>query len=155
MRKQKKAGRKNKAVDQTERTDLTGIYITLLFILFPLAIHHGYTDILTVKTNIFYILTGSYLFLMSIYFLTRDSHTEKKFWDSRSVSDFFALGFLVTAVISWLCNGNKKEQFFGTYGRNMGLLAVICSVLLYLTVRATLQFKQYVINGILAAGMVV
>lgn len=37
----------------------------------------------------------------------------------------------------------------------MGLLAVICSVLLYLTVRATLQFKQYVINGILAAGMVV
>lgn len=155
MRKQKKAGRKNKAVNQTERTDLTGIYITLLFILFPLAIHHGYTDILTVKTNIFYILTGSYLFLMCIYFLTRESHTEKKFWDSRSVSDFFALGFLVTAVISWLCNGNKKEQFFGTYGRNMGLLAVICSVLLYLTVRATLQFKQYVINGILAAGMVV
>ena len=155
MRKQKKAGRKNKAVDQTERTDLTGIYITLLFILFPLAIHHGYTDILTVKTNIFYILTGSYLFLMCIYFLTRESHTEKKFWDSRSVSDFFALGFLVTAVISWLCNGNKKEQFFGTYGRNMGLLAVICCVLLYLTVRATLQFKQYVINGILAAGMVV
>ena len=155
MRKQKKAGRKNKAVNQTERTDLTGIYITLLFILFPLAIHHGYTDILTVKTNIFYILTGSYLFLMCIYFLTRESHTEKKFWDSRSVSDFFALGFLVTAVISWLCNGNKKEQFFGTYGRNMGLLAVICCVLLYLTVRATLQFKQYVINGILAAGMVV
>ena len=155
MRKQKKAGRKNKAVNQTERTDLTGIYITLLFILFPLAIHHGYTDILTVKTNIFYILTGSYLFLMCIYFLTRESHTEKKFWDSRSVSDFFALGFLVTAVISWLCNGNKKEQFFGTYGRNMGLLAVICCVLLYLTVRATLQFKQYIINGILAAGMVV
>lgn len=155
MRKQKKAGRKNKAVNQTERTDLTGIYITLLFILFPLAIHHGYTDILTVKTNIFYILTGSYLFLMCIYFLTRESHTEKKFWDSKSVSDFFALGFLVTAVISWLCNGNKKEQFFGTYGRNMGLLAVICCVLLYLTVRATLQFKQYVINGILAAGMVV
>lgn len=155
MRKQKKAGRKNKAVNQTERTDLTGIYITLLFILFPLAIHHGYTDILTVKTNIFYILTGSYLFLMCIYFLTRESHTEKKFWDSRSVSDFFALGFLVTAVISWLCNGNKKEQFFGTYGRNMGLLAVICCVLLYLTVRAMLQFKQYVINGILAAGMVV
>lgn len=155
MRRQKKAGRKNKAVNQTERTDLTGIYITLLFILFPLAIHHGYTDILTVKTNIFYILTGSYLFLMCIYFLTRESHTEKKFWDSRSVSDFFALGFLVTAVISWLCNGNKKEQFFGTYGRNMGLLAVICCVLLYLTVRATLQFKQYVINGILAAGMVV
>lgn len=155
MRKQKKAGRKNKAVNQTERTDLTGIYITLLFILFPLAIHHGYTDILTVKTNIFYILTGSYLFLMCIYFLTKESHTEKKFWDSRSVSDFFALGFLVTAVISWLCNGNKKEQFFGTYGRNMGLLAVICCVLLYLTVRATLQFKQYVINGILAAGMVV
>ena len=155
MRKQKKAGRKNKAVNQTERTDLTGIYITLLFILFPLAIHHGYTDILTVKTNIFYILTGSYLFLMCIYFLTRESHTEKKFWDSRSVSDFFALGFLVTAVISWLCNGNKKEQFFGTYGRNMGLLAVICCVLLYLTVRATLQFKQYVVNGILAAGMVV
>ena len=155
MRKQKKAGRKNKAVDQTERTDLTGIYITFLFILFPLAIHHGYTDILTVKTNIFYILTGSYLFLMCIYFLTKESHTEKKFWDSRSVSDFFALGFLVTAVISWLCNGNKKEQFFGTYGRNMGLLAVICCVLLYLTVRATLQFKQYVINGILAAGMVV
>lgn len=155
MRKQKKAGRKNKAVNQTERTDLTGIYITLLFILFLLAIHHGYTDILTVKTNIFYILTGSYLFLMCIYFLTRESHTEKKFWDSRSVSDFFALGFLVTAVISWLCNGNKKEQFFGTYGRNMGLLAVICCVLLYLTVRATLQFKQYIINGILAAGMVV
>lgn len=155
MRKQKKAGRKNKAADQTERTDLTGIYITLLFILFPLAIHHGYTDILTVKTNIFYILTGSYLFLMCIYFLTKESHTEKKFWDSRSVSDFFALGFLVTAVISWLCNGNKKEQFFGTYGRNMGLLAVICCVLLYLTVRATLQFKQYIINGILAAGMVV
>lgn len=155
MRKQKKAGRKNKAVNQTERTDLTGIYITLLFILFPLAIHHGYTDILTVKTNIFYILTGSYLFLMCIYFLTRESHTEKKFWDSRSVSDFFALGFLVTAVISWLCNGNKKEQFFGTYGRNMGLLAVICCVLLYLTVRATLQFKQYIINGILATGMVV
>ncbi len=155
MRKQKKAGRKNKAVNQTERTDLTGIYITLLFILFPLAIHHGYTDILTVKTNIFYILTGSYLFLMCIYFLTRESHTEKKFWDSKSVSDFFALGFLVTAVISWLCNGNKKEHFFGTYGRNMGLLAVICCVLLYLTVRATLQFKQYVINGILAAGMVV
>ena len=76
MRKQKKAGRKNKAVNQTERTDLTGIYITLLFILFPLAIHHGYTDILTVKTNIFYILTGSYLFLMCIYFLTRESHTE-------------------------------------------------------------------------------
>lgn len=92
---------------------------------------------------------------MCIYFLTRESHTEKKFWDSRSVSDFFALGFLVTAVISWLCNGNKKEQFFGTYGRNMGLLAVICCVLLYLTVRATLQFKQYIINGILAAGMVV
>ena len=155
MRRQKKAGRKNKAVNQTERTDLTGIYITLLFILFPLAIHHGYTDILTVKTNIFYILTGSYLFLMCIYFLTRESHTEKKFWDSRSVSDFFALGFLVTAVISWLCNGNNKEQFFGTYGRNMGLLAVICCVLIYLTVRATLQFKQYVINGILAAGMVV
>lgn len=155
MRRQKKAGRKNKAVNQTERTDLTGIYITLLFILFPLAIHHGYTDILTIKTNIFYILTGSYLFLMCIYFLTRESHTEKKFWDSRSVADFFALGFLVTAVISWLCNGNNKEQFFGTYGRNMGLLAVICCVLIYLTVRATLQFKQYVINGILAAGMVV
>ena len=108
MRKQKKAGRKNKAVDQTERTDLTGIYITLLFILFPLAIHHGYTDILTVKTNIFYILTGSYLFLMCIYFLTRESHTEKKFWDSRSVSDFFALGFLVTAV---MLNWNPSFQF--------------------------------------------
>ena len=69
MRKQKKAGRKNKAVNQTERTDLTGIYITLLFILFPLAIHHGYTDILTVKTKYFLYsyrkLSVSYVYLLS------------------------------------------------------------------------------------------
>ena len=135
---------------------ITGVYLFLLFTVFPLAVHWGYSDILMVKTGIFYLLTGSYS-LFIIFFLIKNF---KNYADSFlhvhfSFMDSLIVCFGLELMVSWLFCLDKKGQFFGIYGRNLGFLAYFFCVLLFYFVTRFLCFSQYILTGLLAAGAVV
>lgn len=135
---------------------ITGIYVFLLFSMMPLIVHHGYTDILTVKTGFFYVITGAYVLLMLTTLLVGCLSFKCEKWHIAPNSTEICLtGFGIIAVLSWIFCGSKKEQFIGIYGRNMGLLTIMLCITTFFLVSKWLRFSNYILTGILVAAAIV
>lgn len=135
---------------------LTGIYLFLLLSVFPLLVHDGYSDILSTKTNYFYGLTGGYVVCMLVFTVMKCIGKKQiKIQDRLDVTDICVAGFGIIAIVSWLLCDNKKEQFMGTAGRNMGLLTILLTVGAFFCIRKYLEFSEYIWMGMLTAELLV
>ena len=134
----------------------SGWYLFLLFTVFPLAIYQGYTSILTIKTTVFFLFTGIYILVVVFELIrTKKKDSDKLLKQDVSVTDYLILGFGVEVCLSWLFCLEKKAQFFGIYGRNMGLAAYLLCVFMYFFVSRYLRFSQYILTGLLSAAAAV
>lgn len=138
------------------RDNRSGWYLFLLFTVFPLSVYHGYADILTIKTIVFFLFTGIYV-LAAVWNTIRSKKklSVSSFKRNAFVTDYFVLGFGMEALLSWLFCTEKKAQFFGLYGRNMGLAVYLLCVVMCLFVSRCLQFSQYILTGLLSAAAAV
>ncbi|MBO5303122.1 MAG: O-antigen ligase family protein [Lachnospiraceae bacterium] len=138
------------------RGKVSGAYLFLLMTIFPLLVHDGYTDILYVKTGYFYLLTGGYFLLMLGSLLFKPEKAGGKNWGRKAHgTEWCVFGYGIIAVLAWLLCENKQEQFSGIYGRNMGLLTILLCVLCYICIYHFLEFKQYILTGMLGAAALV
>lgn len=134
----------------------SGWYLFLLFTVFPLAVYQGYTNILTIKTIVFFLFTGIYILAVVCDLIrTKDRKIRIFLQQDVSVTDYLILGFGMEVCLSWMFCLEKKAQFLGIYGRNMGLAAYLFCVLMFCFISRYLQFSQYMITGLLSAAAAV
>ncbi len=128
----------------------------MFFTIFPLLMHDGYTDILYVKTGYFYLLSGLYIFCMAVCLWFENEKKHQEYLSLRFFkTDFFCVAFGIVALGSWGMCANKSAQFWGIYGRNMGLLTILFCIVCYFLVSRYLEWKQYILTGILCTVMLV
>ncbi len=142
------------------REKLTAGYLFLLFTCYPLIVHDGYTDLLTVKTYFFYALTFGYFALMLIASLPslfcRADRKRLRVSSARlRGTECFALLFCGSALLSFLHSGQKADLWYGNYGRNFGLLALLCCAVMCVCVFCNFRYHRFVFFGAMAAGAAV
>ena len=123
------------------------VYMFLLLGVYPLVYDDHYFNITITKYHFFMFASGVYLILailgyiveanMRQYYhykpLLTESISKKRYFRP----EFWMLAFLMANLFAWFCAPDKKDAFYGTQGRHMGLLAyfILAAVFLLLAFR--------------------
>lgn len=136
---------------------ILGIYVLLVGIVLPVIVRNSYFDILFIKYYFYWISTVVMLASSLIYLITKkDMHIFiKGIRNKLLVQDYAILLFFLVAIVSTLSSSYLYESFWGNEGRYTGLFLLSLYVLSYFFVSRFLVYRNYYIDGILAAGMFV
>lgn len=115
---------------------MISIYVFILLTLYPLYFHDKYYDMGDAKYTFYkylsFLFLGALLLGSAIWILAYFKEESIKTILKRfSVTDWFALAFLVISYISFLFSSDKKMAFYGFNGWYMGLMSQLMFVLLY------------------------
>lgn len=141
-----------------------GIYVVLVGVGLPIVIKDRYFDILVAKYYYYCICTILMVILVLGYFATVRARQTilyfKKFsfsdfLKSFTVADYAAIIFLIVAILSTLTSDYLYESFWGNEGRFSGLFLIIWYVASYFCVSRFWKFKNWYIDIMLIAGMLV
>lgn len=141
-----------------------GIYVFLVGIGVPLVVRDRYFDILVFKYYYYCFCTIIMLVILFLYALTVGrTDTEiyfkefkiKKFFEKLTIMDFAVIIYLLIAITSTVTSDYLYEAFWGNEGRFTGLFLMIWYVVSYFCVSRLWKFKNWYIDLILAAGMLV
>lgn len=138
-------------------------YLVLILVIMPFYNRQGYARIGTDKAYFFdtvvtYMgkilipVTGIYL-VLSAFYLRRELWD--KFRGGFSITDFFAAGYGLALVLSWLCSDYRQDSLWGVAGWFMGLWPQLALVLCYLFVSKLWTPRKWVVYLALAASWVV
>lgn len=138
---------------------ITAGYLFLLFTCYPLIVHNGYTDLLVVKTYFFYAITvGYFVCMISVSVAAHFRSADRKRMALPSVTwsgtGIFLLLFCGSVLLSFFHSGQKAALWYGTYGRNFGLLAFLCCAGMCVCVFYHFRYRRFVFFGAMAAGAV-
>lgn len=146
---------------------IVGIFVVLIFAVFPLVYHNYYYDILVVKYQFYYISVIVLVVLViitSIYFLYKDvkeyqGKNVKRIagrvkWRTLRLVDWAMIAFVATATISTFQSDFFYESFWGNEGRYCGLFLILLYGISFLIVTRFFRFRQWYLDLFLAAGSI-
>lgn len=163
-------------VRYTLRNALVNYYLVLMFSVFPLFVNFyidgsfpfihfddAYFTIRHDKYYIFIILTGLALIALLLLVLTYSDKSKKKdtpekepdFLKTLSFTDWAVIAFLVSCVISTLLSSHIRDAFWGTAGRNNGLLLMIFYAGAYFLITRFFYYKEKLLLVLAGASVIV
>ncbi len=120
------------------------LYFVLLIVIYPYYAPGGYLRIGEEKYFFFRnvtLLMAAVMIVIIVCTLIRRPGLVTGYYHRMSVTDWFAYGYFVTVMLSYLCSAYKKEAFWGTEGWYMGTVMQMLFVLLYFF------FSRYFVSG--------
>jgi len=141
-----------------------GVYVLLIGIGIPIVVKDRYFDILVVKYYFYSISTILMAVLIAGYFLAMGLKKNrlsikglyfKNILKKFTLMDYAVLVYLLIAIISTITSDYLYESFWGNEGRYTGLFLIILYVVGYFCVSRFWKFKNWYIDIILVAGMLV
>ena len=150
---------------------VTGVYVFIILVIFPLYTHDKYFDILGARYVFFkvmsIVLVSILIFLGLLYFFI-DANNQvtsppaiKRFINSFRIenikkhiviTDVFFLIMIISMIISTIGSDFKEESFFGNAGRYQGLECWIIYFITYIAVTRTFKFKSFYLDFAILAG---
>lgn len=141
---------------------IVNYYLLLMFTVFPLAFSSQYQNIRTDKYVLFLTLT-MIVAIVEFFMILSESNTKspaddvkaKKWYQSFSFTDWSMIALLFANCISTVLSAYPSDSFFGTQGRNNGLLLMFAYVAIYFIITRQYKFYEYVFAGLaIGAGLV-
>lgn len=114
--------------------NILSIYFIVLTVIYPYYAPGGYLEIGENKYIFFRNVTLVWLAAMLLVILctvVRRPGLIKEYFHRMSVTDWFAYGYFVAVMLSYLCSSYKEEAFWGAQGWYMGTVMQMIFVLLY------------------------
>ena len=112
------------------------IYFLMMTTVYPLYAPGGYMHIGQVKYEFFrgvsLVMTASLIaVILGSFLMHRENNWLFSHYKRMSVTDWFAYGYLVAVMISYLCSPYKKDALWGAEGWYMGVITQMIFVLIY------------------------
>lgn len=112
------------------------LYFLVMTVVYPLYAPGGYMHIGGVKYEFFRNVSLAMAALMIVVILgslliRRDSGWLLRNYRKMSVTDWFAYGYLVVVMISYLCSAYKKDALWGVEGWYMGVVSQMLFIMIY------------------------
>lgn len=112
------------------------LYFLVMTVVYPLYAPGGYMHIGGVKYEFFRNVSLAMAALMIVVILgslliRRDSGWLLRNYRKMSVTDWFAYGYLVVVMISYLCSAYKKDALWGVEGWYMGAVSQMLFIMIY------------------------
>lgn len=133
---------------------LTALYVFFMMVIYPIYYEDKYFNMGEAKWNFFKVVTFTGLSVLTAlfiwYVIELLIHKElksgvKKFIDDMSITDWFALSYLILVLISSALSPFKEGVLWGFDGWYMGLIAQVCFVLIYFYVSRFYRWDPFVI----------
>ena len=133
-------GQKNLIKDKLNHTKICQCVVMLYFlvmsVVYPLYAPGGYMHIGEVKyeffRNVSLAMSALALTAIPVSLLIRgDKGWLVRNYRQMSVTDWFAYGYLVAVMLSYLCSAYKKDALWGVEGWHMGVITQMIFVLIY------------------------
>lgn len=121
------------------------VYFLVITVIYPYYAPGGYVEIGEVKYVFFRNVTLVFvtaMFLVVLCTLIRRPGLLTEYYRRMSVTDWFAYGYFVAVMLSYLCSPYKEEALWGAQGWHMGTLMQMLFVLLYFF------FSRYFVCGV-------
>ncbi|MBD5523430.1 MAG: hypothetical protein HDR04_03240 [Lachnospiraceae bacterium] len=111
-------------------------YFLVMALIYPFYAPGGYTLIGDVKYEFFRNISLTTIAVMTVIILAailcrRDGHWLVKYYQHMSVTDWFAYGYFVAVMLSYLGSAYKEDALWGVEGWYMGTVTQMIFVLLY------------------------
>lgn len=123
--------KQQKTAPLTPRQKVVGVYLTLMFGVFPLFCTDGFFNI---RHDRYYLFLGLSLALLLFWGITILGGDRKNSIGKLCVSDWSMLGFLGVCILSTIFSVHPEKAFWGTAGRNNGLVLMAVYVGIYFMV---------------------
>lgn len=135
-------------------------YFLVMALIYPFYAPGGYTLIGDVKYVVFRNISLTTIAVMAVVILAAvlcrwDGHWLVKHYQAMSVTDWFAYGYFVAVMLSYLGSAYKEDALWGVEGWYMGTVTQIIFVLLYFFFSRYYYHKRGWIEVWLAASAVV
>lgn len=139
-------------------TILTSIFLLFLMGVYPLFQMGSYATLFKAKTGFLYVglLVFGFAYIIALVVTRRNAqrpHTARP--EGFVLADYGVLAFMCVSMLSWLGNDHKTDLFWGSYGRNVGLLVVLCCGAIYFACSRFGEWKQGIILTMLLAMVLV
>lgn len=115
---------------------IIAVYFFIMVVIYPLYAPGGYVRIGEVKyfffrnvTLVMLAVVGSVIVLAAL--VRRDQEWIVRQYRRMSVTDWFAYGYCLVVMVSYLCSDYKKDALWGAEGWYMGVMSQLMFVLLY------------------------
>ncbi len=150
---------------------VTGVYVFIILVIFPLYTHDKYFDILGARYVFFKVMSivlVSILVLLGLLYFFIDANNQvtsppaiKRFINSFRIenikkhiviTDVFFLIMIISMIISTIGSDFQEESFFGNAGRYQGLECWIIYFITYIAVTRTFKFKSFYLDFAILAG---
>ncbi|MGN0279326.1 MAG: O-antigen ligase family protein [Lachnospiraceae bacterium] len=111
-------------------------YFIVIAVVYPFYAPGGYVQIGEVKYVFFRnvtLVTIAVMLLLILIWLVQNHNKGKlvELYQHMSVSDWFAYGYLIVIMLSYLCSSYKTDALWGVEGWHMGVVSQMMFVLLY------------------------
>ncbi len=113
---------------------ILSVYFVVVSVIYPYYAPGGYLRIGEAKYAFFLYVTLAALaamFMAVIYAVIRRPELVAVYYRGMSVTDWFAYGYFVAVMLSYLCSAHKEEALLGAEGWHMGAVMQMIFVLLY------------------------
>lgn len=111
-------------------------YFLVMALIYPFYAPGGYTLIGDVKYTVFRNISLTTIVVMAVVIVAavlcrRDRHWLVRHYQGMSVTDWFAYGYFVAVMVSYLGSAYKEDALWGVEGWHMGCVTQMIFVLLY------------------------
>ena len=135
-------------------------YFLAMALIYPLYVPGGYKRIGAVKYEFFRNVSLATLAVAAVVLLL--SIVVRRDWDwvirnyrQMSVTDWFAYGYFVTILLSYLCSDYKKDALWGVQGWYMGVITQMIFILTYFLFSRYFHYDlRWIVTWLLAAAAV-
>lgn len=136
---------------------LVTVYAVLILGALPFYFEEGFTHIGTDKSTFFrgcsvffakFLIPTLVIWLISVgvvWFCKKRAGENYKFHISLTVTDWFAVAYGISVILSYLCTDYRKTALWGIDGWYMGLLPHLTLVSIYFLISRMVVFPQYVL----------
>lgn len=126
---------------------LTNYFLTIMVTIFPVFFTDFYFNIRHDKYYFFLICSGVFFVSQCIFLASEPIHriNSEAWYKKLSVTDYSMIAFIIVCSISTFFSEAPKDAFFGTMGRNNGLLLMLFYAGVYFFVSRTYRYKDYVL----------
>lgn len=130
----KKQNSRDKTMNQKIAQGILSIYFVVMTVIYPYYAPGGYLRIGEEKYVFFRNVTMAVVAVMLIFILCtllQRPGLLTGYYHQMSVTDWFAYGYFVSVMLSYLCSPYKEEAFWGADGWHMGVVMQMLFVILY------------------------
>lgn len=154
------AGVREKGIAESFTQMVTGVYVFVMMVIFPLFFQNKYYNMGDAKYNFFkyvniVVLPCVILLSLICLVIAVRSMAFKELLCHISVTDWFVIGYLLVVLISYVSSPYREHAWWGATGWNMGLFSQLVFVGIYFAVSRFFEVRRSFIYGICAiSGLV-